>query len=119
MIFVRHYATATQRRNAHAKILLEQEQAIKDQAESYVVAVEKYIRDRRFWEIETVAMLFDEHRHRVLFPAPYFKVLELLLEWAPTEDPVLGYGIHKPIPEYDLAEFGVFDDAETEERHRP
>lgn len=105
ILFQHDYDTVTKRRKAHLKLLSEHGNAIKEQTASYVATVEKYIRDRRFWEYETVSMLFHEQPYRVVFPAPDGEVLDALLEWTPTEDPVLGYGIHKPIPEYDLAEF--------------
>lgn len=106
VLFHQDYDTRAKRRDAHAKLLFERENAKKEQAASYVAAVKKYIRDRRYWEIETVAMLVEEDQcHGIRFPAPHTEVLKSLLEWAPTKDPILGYGIHKPISKYDLAEF--------------
>ena len=110
ILFHHDYDTAAKRRNAHLKLCSEQGNAIKEQTASHIAAVEKYIRDRRFWEYETVSMLFHEQPYKVVFPAPDDEVRDALLEWAPTQDPVLGYGIHKPIPEYDLADFQPFSD---------
>lgn len=114
VLFHHNYDTVAKRRDAHDLILSEQGNANQEQAASHVATVEKYIRNRRFWEIETVNSLFSEQRPALIFPAPDNKVIELLLEWAPTNDPVLGYGVHKPIPTYDLAEFEALSVAEME-----
>lgn len=111
VLFHQPYDTKAKRRVLHVQISSEQANANKERAARHVAAVEKYIRNRRFWEIETVTMLFEEQRPSVIFPASDETVVMSLLEWTPTRDPVLGYGIHKPLPTYDLAEF---DDAEPE-----
>lgn len=114
VLFHQPYDTVAKRRDAHALILSEQGNAIQEQGVSHIATVQKYIRNRRFWEIETVARLFHDHRPALIFPASDTMVLELLLEWAPTTDPVFGYGVHKPVPEYDLAEFEDVCDAKME-----
>ena len=105
VLFHQPFDTRAKREVAHFQMLSEQVNANKERVASHAAAVEKYIRNRRYWEIETVTMLFEKQRPSVIFPASNETVVMSLLEWAPTQDPVLGYGIHKPLPTYDLAEF--------------
>lgn len=119
VLFAGNYDTTEKRRDAHALIASHQRIACQEQAANHVAAVEAYIRNRRFWEIETLTRLFYEQRPALIFPAPEDTVEELLLDWAPKNDPELGYGIHQPLPTYDLAEFEDVSVAELKGRQTP
>lgn len=81
VIFVEGMSLPEDRAKAHAAMFFDHEMAKRAHLIAKLNEIEQYIRNRRSWEVEFVAYLYDEHRDVVKFHTPHAEMMALLREY--------------------------------------
>lgn len=114
VIFQTEMMLPENRVEAHAKLLHQFESAKRDHATATVQDVQDWIRTRRAWEVEFVAMLYDEHRDIIKFGAAHSHVMAALREWG-QDSLTKQWGIHKPLPDVNISDYEENSDLAIED----